>query len=131
MTNDYEIKKLLSQSKEAYAKYVECNKVDDLAEAGELLWECLKANIAQVTNTKTDNVNELRRAAAPMGEIYNQLFFHCNHFHSLYLGDGVSNDFAAEKKLYQKSVRSLEKIIKNKVNCAKNRKRLENATEAI
>ena len=43
------LEKLLGQSKEEYAKYLANGETDVLAEAGELLWECLKADLAQVT----------------------------------------------------------------------------------
>jgi hypothetical protein len=131
MMDNLELKKLLGQSKAEYAKYLECGDSDTLAEAGELLWECLKADVAQVTSVKTDNFNELMKAAAKMGENRNQLFYHCYHFHSWYLG-GVPSDFEVEKKLYLKSVKSLENIIKNRESKKRGKKReLENATEAI
>lgn len=131
MIDNCELKKLLGQSKVEYARYLDGKDDDALAEAGELLWECLKAHIAQVTNTKTDNINTLAEATAQMGEAYNQLFCHCCHFHSWYVG-GVPNDFAAEKKLYLKSAGSLEKIIENQGKPRRTKKQeLENATEAI
>ena len=123
--------KLLSQSKEEYAKYLDNGESDVLAEAGELLWECLKAGISQVIEMKTENVNALKAAADQMGETYNQLFFQCYHFHSWYAG-GVPNDFAAEKKLYLKTAKSLENIIKNREKSRRTKKqKMENAAEAI
>ena len=131
MIYNNELRKLLGQSKEAYAQYLESKDGDALAEAGELLWECLKVNIAQVNKTKTDNINALRAAAAQLGEAYNQLFDHSYHFHSWYLG-AVPNDFAAEEKLYLKTVKTLEKITKNIGNkCRTKKQELENAASAI
>lgn len=121
--------KLLGQSKEQYAKFLESQNSDFLAEAGELLWESLKAHIAQRTNTKTNNFKILTNAASRMGKPFNELFFHCLHFHSWYSGVGVPNNFVAEEKLYSKSVKSLEKIISNKRNKRRTEKReLEKAT---
>jgi hypothetical protein len=129
MSNNDDPEKLLSQSKEQFAKYLESQDSDVFAEAGELLWESLKANMVQETNIKTNNFKTLTMAASQMGERFNKLFFHCCHFHSWYLGIGVPNDFAAEKKLYLESVKSLEKIIRNKGNNRRTRKKeLEKAT---
>jgi hypothetical protein len=111
MNNDDDPKKLLGQSKEEYAKFLENQDVDILAEAGELLWKSLKAHLEQETNTKTNNFQALTKTASRMGERFNKLFFHCYHFHSWYSGVGVPNDFTAEKKLYSESVKSLEKIV--------------------
>jgi len=58
MINDNEIKKLLRQSKIEYANYLKLGEGDDLVQAGELLWECFRANIAQVTHTKIANFNQ-------------------------------------------------------------------------
>jgi len=116
MIDDNEIKKLLGQSKTEYANFLKHSKSDDLAEAGELLWECFRTDIAQVTNTKIDDINALIAAANQMGEPFNELFFHCYHFHSWYLGGGVPNDFETEKKLYEKSVKSLERIMMKRKN---------------
>jgi len=67
-----------------------------------------------------------------MGEPFNELFFHCYHFHSWYLGGGVPNDFETEKKLYEKSVKSLERIMmKRKNNRWTRKQKIENAAEAI
>lgn len=121
--------KLLSQSKEQYSKYLESQDSDILAEAGELLWECVKAHIAQETNLKTNNLKTLTNTVSQMGERFNKLFFHCYHFHSWYLGVGVPNDFGAERKLYLESAKSLEKIISNEGNSKRTKKReLEKAT---
>ncbi len=130
MTCDDEFTKLLSQSKEAYSKYLDRNEVEDLAEAGEFLWECLKFKIAQLNNMKTANISALREASAQMGEVFNQLFFHCYHFHSWYLM-GVLNDLETEKKLYLESVRTLENIINNKENSRKTKKKIEKSTEQM
>lgn len=120
---------LLGQSKEQYGKFLVSQDSDVLAEAGELLWESLKAYIAQVTNTKISNVKTLTNTAAQMGENFNKLFFHCSHFHSWFLGVGVPNDFTAEKKLYVEAEKSLEKIIRNagKIRGTK-KKEIETAT---
>lgn len=126
-----EIEKFLGLSKELYAKYLESGEGDALSEAGELLWEGLKTDIAQVANTKTENIQTLTKAATQMGETYIQLFFHCYHFHSWYV-HGVPNNIMAEKKLYQKSVKSLEKILKNRTNRRYPRKqKLKIAADAI
>ncbi len=113
MVDNIFLKKLLGQSKEEYCKYLENGVSDDLAEAGELLWECVKTDISQDSNLKNDNVHALKSAAAKRGEVYNQLFYQCYHFHSWYVG-GVPNDFIAEKKLYLKTAKSLEMLIKNR-----------------
>lgn len=126
MIENKELKKLLGQSKEEYAKYLENGESDSLAEAGELLWECLKADIAEVTNTKNNNINALMVAATQKGENYNQLFYHCSHFHSWYLGGGVPNDFAAERKLYLKTAKTLQKILERGNARKEKRKVLEN-----
>ncbi len=129
MSNNDDPEKLLGQSKEEYAKFLINQDSDVLAEAGELLWESLKAHIVQETNLKTNSVKTLTKAASLMGERFNTLFFHCYHFHSWYLGVGVPNDFVAEKKLYLESVRSLEKIVNNEGKSHKTKKReLEKAT---
>jgi hypothetical protein len=131
MIDDSEIKKLLEQSKTEYANYLKLDKEDALAEAGELLWECFRASVAQITNIKIDNINELMATTTQMGEPFNQLFFRCYHFHSWYSGGGVPNNFEAEKKIYIESVRSVEKIVKNKRNSQRTKKqKLETATEA-
>jgi hypothetical protein len=123
--------KLLGQSKEEYTKYLESGESDALAEAGELLWECVKVDLAQVTSMKTDNVNALITAVGQMGEIYNTLFYHCYNFHSWYMG-GVPNDFALEKKLYLKTVKSLETVIKNREDSKRTKKQvIENIVGAI
>jgi hypothetical protein len=132
MTNNLELIKLLKQSRSEYKNYLNGGKDDALAEAGELLWECLKANIAQVTNAKIDNNNALKAAAASMGEQFNQLFFHCYHFHSWYSGGGVPNNFEAEEKIYLESFKSVEKFVNNKRSSQRTKEReLENAAEAI
>ncbi len=120
---DKDFFKLLDQSKIEYAKYLESGESDALAEAGELLWECVKADLVHVTSMKTDNVNALMRAVAPMGEIYNQLFYHSYHFHSWYVG-GVPNDFALEKKLYLETVKSLETLKRNRENSKRTKKQV-------
>ncbi|MGD6934660.1 MAG: hypothetical protein ACQCN5_10690 [Candidatus Bathyarchaeia archaeon] len=102
---------LLIQSKQEYAKFLKSKDLDVFAEAGELLWESLKAYLMQATKQKLDGVRAMENIAGQMGEVYNELFFHCQHFHSWYLGVGVPNDFAAEKKLYTQSLQILEKII--------------------
>ena len=123
--------KLLGQSKEEYTKYLENGVSDDLAEAGELLWECLKADIVQAANMKIDNVNALKLAVIKRGEAYNQLFYQCYHFHSWYVG-GVPNDFSVEEKLYLKTAKSLETLIKNRENSKRTKKQLiENIATAI
>jgi hypothetical protein len=116
MTAKTDPEMLLGQSKEEYAKYLKCQDNDFLAEAGELLWESLKAYIIQETNTKTSNIKTLTMATSQLGETVNQLFFRCYHFHSWYSGGGVPNDFTTEKKLYLESAKSLEKML-NEVNC--------------
>ena len=123
MINNDDPRRLLGQSKEQYAKFLESKDNDVLAEAGELLWESLKAHITQMTNSKTDNFKTLTNAASKMGEPFNELFFHCLHFHSWYLGVGVPNNFAAEEKLYSESVQSLEKIINENGHSQRARKR--------
>ena len=107
---------LLSQSKWQYAKFLENKDTDVFAEAGEMLWEALKAHLIQTANVKTSNYKTLTNVASQMGEPFNELFFHCYHFHSWYRGEGVPNNLAAEKKLYSKSVKSFEKIICGKTN---------------
>jgi hypothetical protein len=132
MIVDNEIKKLLEQSKAVYSNYLKLGEEDSLAEAGELLWECVRASVAQITNIKIDNINALMSAATKMGEPFNQLFFRCYHFHSWYSGGGVPNNFEAEKRIYIESFRSVEKIVKNNKNSHRTKKqRLEAATEAI
>ena len=127
MNSDDDPKKLLGQSKKEYAKFLEKQDVDILAEAGELLWESLKAHLEQETNTKTNSFQTLTKIAARMGERFNTLFFHCYHFHSWYSGVGVPNDFPAEKKLYLESAKSFEKIIsKGKIRPKK--REIEKAT---
>lgn len=130
MVDNNFLKKLLGQSKEEYAKYLENGVSDDLAEAGELLWECMKADIVQAANMKIGNVNALKLAVVKRGEAYNQLFYQCYHFHSWYVG-GVPNDFAVEKKLYLKTVKSLETLIKNRANGRRTKQAMENAVAAI
>lgn len=131
MIDDNEIKKLLAQSKLEYANYLEHGESDALAEAGELLWECFRANVAQITNVKIDNINALKATVANMGEPVNQLFFRCYHFHSWYSGGGVPNNFEAEKKIYIESLKSVEKIVKNRINSQRTKtQKLENAAEA-
>jgi hypothetical protein len=122
--------KLLGQSKEEYTKYLENGVSDDLAEAGELLWECLKADIVQAANMKIDNVNALKLAVIKRGEAYNQLFYQCYHFHSWYVG-GVPNDFVMEEKLYLKTIKSLEALLKNRANGRRAKHAMENAVAAI
>jgi hypothetical protein len=102
---------LLNQSKIQYGKFLKNRDNDVLAEAGELLWESLKAHLAQVTNTKTSNLKTLTKTASQMGEVFNELFFHCYHFHTWYIGDGVLNDYRTENNLYLQSVGVLEQII--------------------
>ncbi len=102
---------LLGQSKQEYAKFLKCQDTDVFAEAGELLWESLKAYLKQATKQKLDGANALANMAGQMGDVFNELFFHCQHFHSWYSGVGVPNDFVAEKKLYTQSLETLEKII--------------------
>ncbi len=131
MINDNEIKKLLEQSKIEYMNYLKEGEEDALAEAGELLWDCFRANISQATNTKIDNINALMASVAKMGEPFTQLFYHCYHFHSWYSGGGKPNNFEAEKKIYIESFKSVEKILKNKRNSHRTKKQLENAAEAI
>jgi hypothetical protein len=126
MINNNDPEKLLGQSKEEYAKYLENGESDSLAEAGELLWECLKADIAEVTNAKKNNINALMVAAAQRGETYNQLFYRCSHFHSWYLGGGVPNDFVAKRKLYLKTAKTLQKILERGNGRKAKRKVLEN-----
>lgn len=131
MVDNSFLKKLLGQSKEEYSKYLQNGVTDNLAEAGELLWECVKADIAQASNMKLDNVNALKSAVAKKGEAYNQLFYQCFHFHSWYVG-GVPNDFVVEKKLYLKTVKSLETLIKNRGESKTTQKKvMENTIEAI
>jgi hypothetical protein len=127
MNNDDDPAKLLGQSKMEYAKFLENQDVDVLAEAGELLWESLKAHLEKETNTKTNNLQTLTKTASQRGEEINKLFFHCYHFHSWYSGVGVPHDFPAEKKLYLESVKSLERIIsKDKIRPKK--REIEKAT---
>jgi hypothetical protein len=111
MSNNDSAQMLLSQSKEKYVNFIENKDSDVLVEAGELLWESLKAHLAKITNTKTSNIKTLTKTASQMGEVFNELFFYCYHFHSWYLGDGISNDYIAEKKLYLQSVDEVEQII--------------------
>ena len=68
MVDNIFLKKLLGQSKEEYCKYLENGISDDLAEAGELLWECMKTDISQDSNLKNDNVHALKSAAAKRGK---------------------------------------------------------------
>ena len=132
MINDSEIKKLLEQSKKEYANYLKHGEEDALAEAGNLLWECFRANIAQITNIKIDNIKALKSAVAQMEEPVNQLFFRCYHFHSWYSGGGVPNNFEAEKKIYIESFKSVEKIVENKINNQRmSKQKLEKSAEAI
>jgi len=103
---------LLGQSKQEYAKFLKSQDVDVFAEAGELLWESFKAYLTQSTNiTKIDGAKAFAKLASQMGEVFNELFFHCQHFHSWYIGEGVPTDYVAEKKLYTRSLNTLEKII--------------------
>jgi len=113
MLDNQELKKLLGQSESEYAKFLMHNDVEAFAEAGELLWECFKLYITRITNKKTDNLNDLRKAASQLGEEYNLLFDRCYHFHCWYEG-AVPNDFEAEKQLYLKTSQSLEKTMRNK-----------------
>ena len=115
MVENGDIEKLLGQSKDAYARYLENGEGDALAEAGELLWECLKAEIVEAANTKIANFNALKTEADLRGETYSQLFFRCHHFHSWYFEGGVPNNFAAEKKLYIETAKTLRKILKIKL----------------
>ena len=125
------LKKLLGQSQEEFSKYLENGESDVFAEAGELLWECMKIDVAQVIGRETDNINALKSAVSQMGETYNQLFYQCYHFHSWYIG-GVPNDFALEKKLYLKTAKSLEKLIKNRETNRKIKKKaIENVALAV
>ncbi|XHH08136.1 MAG: hypothetical protein ACFCUE_11250 [Candidatus Bathyarchaeia archaeon] len=101
---------LLGQSKQEYAKFLKSQDVDVFAEAGELLWESLKAYLDEATQ-KNNGAKALATIANQMGDAFNELFFHCQHFHSWYSGVGVPNDFPAEKKLYTQSLATLEKII--------------------
>ncbi len=82
----------------------------------------MKVDIVQVNGLKTDNVNALKTAVGQMGEIYNTLFYHCYHFHSWYVG-GVPNDFALEKKIYLKTVKSMETVMKNREDNKRTKKR--------
>jgi hypothetical protein len=102
---------LLGQSKQEYSKFLKSQDVDVFAEAGELLWESLKAYLKQATKQKMDGAKALAIIASQMGDVFNELLFNCQHFHSWYIGVGVPNDFAAEKKLYTQSLETLEKII--------------------
>jgi hypothetical protein len=118
------LRKLLGQSRGEYAKYLADGETDFLAEAGELLWQCLKADITQSNFMEKDNLTALKAAAAQMGETYNQLFYQCYHFHSWYTG-GVPNDFVLEKKLYLKTAKSVETLIKNRENNRINKRETE------
>ncbi len=111
MGNNVNSERLLVQSKEEYSKFLESHNSDVFAQAGELLWESLKAHIIQVRDVKTKDIKSLTKTASQMGESFNELFFHCYHFHSWYLGEGVPNDFTAEKKLYLEAVESLNQLI--------------------
>jgi hypothetical protein len=103
---------LLGQSKQVYAKFLKSQDVAVFAEAGELLWGSFKAYLKQATDMqKIDGAKALAKIASQMGEVYNELFFHCQHFHSWYIGEGVPTDYVAEKKLYTQSFNTLEKII--------------------
>ena len=123
MINNDDPRRLLGQSKEQYAKFLESKDNDVLAEAGELLWESLKAHIIQTGNIKVSNLKILTKAASEMGETYSTLFFHCYHFHSWYLGVGVPNSIIAEKKLYLETVKLLEKTINENGHSQRARKR--------
>ena len=114
MIENRDIEKLLGQSKDAYAKYLENGEAEGLAEAGKLLWECLKAELSQTAIAKTYNLNALKEEANLRGEMVSQLFFRCHHFHSWYFEGGVPNNVAAEKKLYLGTLNSLQKILENK-----------------
>lgn len=131
MIENNAIKELLEQSKTEYANYLKHGEGDALAEAGELLWECLRANLAQVTKIEIDNINALMAAVAQMGEPFNQLFFRCYHFHSWYSGGGVPNNFEAEEKMYLESFSSVEKMVKNKANSLRTKKQKLERAEAI
>jgi hypothetical protein len=123
MINDDDPNKLLGQSKEQYAKFLVTHDNDVLAEAGELLWESLKAHVMQIASIKVSNLKTLTKAASEMGETYSTLFFHCYHFHSWYLGVGVPNSIIAEKKLYLESVKLLEKTMNENGHTQRARKR--------
>jgi hypothetical protein len=123
MINDDDPNKLLGQSKEQYAKFLVSHDNDVLAEAGELLWESLKAHVMQIASIKVSNLKTLTKAASEMGETYSTLFFHCYHFHSWYLGVGVPNSIIAEKKLYLESVKLLEKTMNENGHTQRARKR--------
>lgn len=56
------------KAREQYANFLENQAVDILAEAGELLWESLKAYLEQETNKKTNNFQTLTKTAACMGK---------------------------------------------------------------
>lgn len=124
MTENNILKRLMGQSKDEYAKYLANGETDVLAEAGELLWQCLKADIAQSRFMEKDNLTALKSAAAQMGETYNQLFYQCYHFHSWYTG-GVPSDFVLEEKLYLKTAKSMETLIKNRENSRINKRETE------
>src|SRR5208337_2264214 len=110
---DKDIEKLLGQSQEEYVKYLENGESDALAEAGELLWECLKVDMSKAAKTKADNINALMAAAALKGDDFTQLFYRCFHFHSWYAEGGVPNDFVLEKKLYKETAKTLQGMIEN------------------
>lgn len=103
---------LLGQSKQEYARYLKNQDIDVFAEAGELLWESFKAYLKQASKTqKLDSAKALGNFASQKGETINDLFFHCQHFHAWYTGEGVPNDFVAEKKLYTETLQSFEKLL--------------------
>jgi hypothetical protein len=106
---------LLGQSKKEYVKFLKSRDVDVFAEAGELLWESLKTYLKQSTKQTLDSAKVLSKVACQMGDETSELFFHCQHFHVWYTGEGVPNDFEAEKRLYSQSVKTLEKIINQKM----------------
>ena len=127
MIENKDIEKLLGQSKDAYDRFLENGESDALAEAGELLWECLKAELNQEANAKIENFNALKTEADLRGEKYSQLFFRCHHFHSWYFEGGVPNNFVAEKKLYIVTAKTLQKILEDKNSRKIKKQAIENA----
>ena len=128
MIKDKDIEKLLGQSQEEYDKYLENGESDALAEAGELLWECLKIDMAKAAKTKAGNINSLMAAAALKGDDFTRLFYRCFHFHSWYAEGGVPKDFVLEKRLYKETVKTLQGMIENSEKARKLKRQVMEST---
>ena len=124
MIEDKDIERLLGQSQEEYDKYLESGESDALAEAGELLWECLKVDMAKAAKTKAGNINALMAVAALRGDAFVELFYRCFHFHSWYFEGGVPNDFVLEKRLYRETAKTLQGMLENSEKAQKRKDKL-------